>query len=306
VTFARGRARWASVLRSFYPLDLSKLISNGGSDVIVKGENMSYVTSNDGKKIWYDIVGNGEPLVLIGGSSLVHRQWDFMVPILQDHFKVILYDQRGAGLSDRPTHGITVEKWVDDLKMVLDKIKVKKAHIFGTSNGSFIVIQFAGKYPERTGAIIHYGMHKLTDQSRKMSRIGAKIVDEFGVGNKSMGAYFLVRLYGIPALYEEWETNRFEENLFPDAWKAMHEALDVDLTEELQKIRVPQLILIGDSGAIGKNSDYGSGWKEVQRLCHDVEVVVISGAEGTYCVVTHPAEVAKEVIPFLKKNRISS
>lgn len=41
------------------------------------------------------------PLVLVGGGSLVHRQWDFLLPILKDHFRVILYDQRGAGLSDR-------------------------------------------------------------------------------------------------------------------------------------------------------------------------------------------------------------
>jgi pimeloyl-ACP methyl ester carboxylesterase len=267
---------------------------------------MPHLTSNDGKKIWYDVVGDGEPLVLIGGSSLVRRQWDFMLPILQDHFKVILYDQRGAGLSDRSPVGITVEQWVDDLKMILDEIGVEKTHIFGTSNGSFIVIRFAAKYPERTGGIVHYGMHKLTDQSLKMSRIGAKIVDEFGVGNGSMGAYFLVRLFGMPPSYEEWETDRFEENLTPDGWKAMHDALQVDLTDDLPKIRAPQLIIVGDSGPIGKDSDYGAGWKDVQRLCSDVDVAVIPGAEGTYCVVTHPAEVAKEVIGFLKKHRTGS
>jgi len=267
---------------------------------------MPYITSNDGKKIWYDIMGNGEPLVLIGGSSLVHRQWDFMLPILRDHFMVILYDQRGAGLSDRTPAGITVEQWADDLKMILDEIGVEKAHLFGTSNGSFIVIRFAAKYPERTDTIIHYGMHKLTDQSLKMSRIGTKIVDEFGVGNGSMGAYFLVRLFGMPPSYEEWETNRFEENLTPDGWKAMHDALQVDLTDDLPKIRAPQLIVVGDSGPIGKDTDYGSGWKDVQQICSDVEATVIPGAEGTYCVITHPAEVAKEVIGFLRKQRTGS
>ena len=171
---------------------------------------MSFVTSSDGKKIWYDVMGSGEPLVLIGGSSLVHRQWDFILSFLRDRFKVILYDQRGAGLSARPSKEITVEQWVDDLKMILDDIGVEKTHLFGTSNGSFIVIRFAAKYPERTGAIVHYGMHKLTDQSAGMSRIGATICDEFGVGNGSLGAYFLVRLYGMPSAYEEWETQRFE------------------------------------------------------------------------------------------------
>jgi pimeloyl-ACP methyl ester carboxylesterase len=265
---------------------------------------MAYITSNDGKGIWYNVVGDGEPLVLIGGSSLVHNQWDFMLPILQDHFKVILYDQRGAGLSDRSPEGITVEQWADDLKQILDEIGAERAHIFGTSNGSFIVIRFAAKYPERAASIIHYGMHKATQQFSKMSRIGAKIIDEFGVGNGGLGAYYLVRLYGMPSEYEEWETNRFDENLSPDGWKAMHWAMEVDLSDDLLRIEAPQLILIGDSGSLSKDSDYASGWRDVQRVCPHVEVAVIPGAEGTYCVVTHAPEVAGEVIRFLKKHSI--
>ena len=265
---------------------------------------MAYLTSNDGKKIWCDVVGEGDPLVLIGGSSLVHNQWDFMLPILQDHFKVILYDQRGAGLSDRSPAGISVEQWVDDLKMILDEIGVEKTHIFGTSNGSLVVIRFTAKYPERTGAIIHYGIYRFTDQYKKMSGIGAKIVDEFGVGNGSMGAYFLARMFGTPPLIEEWVTNRFEENLSTDAWKAMHDALDVDLTEDLPKIKAPQLIVIGGSGPLGKDTDYASGSGGFQRLWPDIRVVVIGGAEGTFHVITHPEEVAREVIEFFRKHRI--
>ncbi len=264
---------------------------------------MPHVTANDGKRIWYEVHGEGEPLVLIGGSSLVRRQWDFMLPILRDRFKVILYDQRGAGLSDRPSSGITIDQWADDLKCVLDKIQVKRTHLLGTSNGTFIVIRFAAKYPERTATAIHYGMYKLKEQAAKMARIGYKIIDEFGTGR--MGCYFLVRLYGIPALFEEWETRRFEENISAEPWKAMHEALKEDLTGDLKKIKAPQLLLVGDSGPLSKDSDYGSGWREVQTVCADTEVAVIHGAEGTYCVVTHPAEVSRTVIQFLDKHKIA-
>jgi pimeloyl-ACP methyl ester carboxylesterase len=267
---------------------------------------MPFAIGRDRKKIWYDISGKGEPLVLIGGSSLVHRQWDFVLPILQDHYQVILYDQRGAGLSDRTSSGITVEKWVDDLGFILDEIGVRKTHVFATSNGSFVAIRFAAKYPEIAGAIIHYGIYKFTDQYKKMSRVCAKIIDEFGVGNGGLGAYFLARMFGAPPLYEEWVANRFEENLSPDAWKAMHKALDVDLSKDLLRIRSPQLILIGDRGPLGKDTDYASGWKEVRRLNPDAKLIVINGAEGTFLVITHPAEVAKEVIGFLKKHKISA
>ena len=266
---------------------------------------MPTITSHDGVNVWYDVVGEGDPLVLIGGSSLVSNQWEFLLPMLKDHFKVILYDQRGAGRSDRPPAGITVELWADDLKLILDQLGIEKTHIFGTSNGSFIVIRFAAKYPERTAAIAHYGMHKLTDQSRKMSRIGATICDEFGVGNGSLGAYFLVRLYGMPPEFETWETKWFEKNLHPEAWKAMHDALDVDLSADLPRIEAPQLLVVGDSGIIGKDSDYGSGWKTVEQEGNNVEVADIPDAEGTYCVVTHPAVVSREIIRFFTAHALA-
>lgn len=266
---------------------------------------MSYVTSKDGVKIWYDIItGDGEPLVLIGGSSLVHRQWDFMLPLLQDRFKVVLYDQRGAGLSDRPSSGISVEKWVDDLKMILDLAGIKKAHLFATSNGSLVAIRFAANYPEITRTLIHYGIYKFTDQYRKMSRIGATIIDEFGIGNRSLGGYFLSRMFGTPPLYEDWVARRFEENLSPDPWKAMHKALDVDLTKELQRIKVPQMILVGEKGPLGKDTDYASGWREFKRFCPETEFEVKRGSNGTFLVLTHPAEVAKVVIDFLSKHKM--
>ena len=262
---------------------------------------MPHVKSN-GTNIWYDVVGQGDPLVLIGGNSLVHRQWDFMLPLLRDHFQVILYDQRGAGLSDRPSSGISVEQWVDDLRIVLDEVGIGKTHLFGTSNGSFIVIRFAAKYSERTGAIIHYGMHKVGEQAAKMTRIGYKIIEEFGTGR--MGSYFLVRLNGVHPDYEDWIVRRFEENNSSESWKPMREALEIDLTEDLRTIKSPQMLLIGDTGPLGKDSDYGSGWKEVQKLCPGIDVIIIPHASGTVCVIEKPAEVAKHVIRFFNKHKI--
>ena len=264
---------------------------------------MPYVTAPDGKKIWYNTVGKGAPLVVIGGSGIAHRQWDFMLPILQDHFQVILFDQRGVGLSDRSPDGISVEQWTDDLKLILDELGVQKAHILGTSNGSLIVIRFAAKYPEQTGAIIHYGIYKFTDQYKKMSKVGATIIDEFGIGNGNMGGYYLSRMFGTPAVCENWVANRFEENLVPEAWKAMHDALDVDLTEDFSKIENPQLIMIGEEGPLGKGSDYASGSKDIQENRSDIESVVIDDSNGTFHVITRPFECTRVVRDFIEKHK---
>jgi pimeloyl-ACP methyl ester carboxylesterase len=259
---------------------------------------MAYVEI-EGRKVWYESTGEGEPLVLIGGSSLVHRQWEFMTPHLEKRFRVILFDQRGAGLSDRHPDGISVERWVDDLGLILDALGVEKAHIFGTSNGSFIAIRFAARHPERAGAVVHYGMHKTEEQARKLTRIGAHIVDEFGTGR--LGSYFLVRLYGIPPELEDWVVERFAENNSPESWKAMHEALEIDLTEDLRRIRSPQMLLMGDRGPMSKKSGYGSGWKAVKAICPGVEVFVIPNASGTACVLEKPGEAARAVIDFIDR-----
>jgi pimeloyl-ACP methyl ester carboxylesterase len=265
---------------------------------------MPHISTPDGLKIWYDVMGEGEPLVLIGGSSLVHRQWDFMLPFLQDHFRVILYDQRGAGLSDRRVAGISLEKWADDLRKVLDHLGIKRTHLFATSNGSLVGIRFAAKYPEIVQALIHYGIYRFTDQYRKMSRVGERIINEFGIGNRDLGGFFLSRMFGTPPLFEEWVARRFEDNLSPGPWKAMHQALDVDLTEDLPRIRAPQMVLVGETGPLGKDTDYASGWREFKRFCPDTEFEVIRGSNGTFHVLTHPAEVTGVVADFLKKHPI--
>jgi pimeloyl-ACP methyl ester carboxylesterase len=263
---------------------------------------MAYATMEDGKRVWYETVGNGQPVVLIGGSSIAHRQWDFMVPILRDHYRLVLFDQRGAGKSDRNPVGISAERWVDDLKEILDMIGIEKCHVLSTSNGSLVAIRFAAKYPERTAAIVHYGIYKFTDQYRKMSTVGATIINEFGIGNGSLGAYFLTRMFGTPAICEDWVANRFEENLSPKAWKAMHEALDVDFTAELDKIAAPQMVMLGESGPLGNSTDYSSGAHFLQERFADIEVRTIPDTNGTFHVFTRPFECAEAVINFFSKH----
>jgi len=255
------------------------------------------------ERVWYTRIGEGDPLVLIGGSSLVHNQWDFILSELTDSFQVVLYDQRGAGLSERNPTSISFDTWIDDLKEILDELKIKRTHLFGTSNGSLIVLGFALKYPDRVGALIHYGMYKLPEQAIKMANVGYKILDEFGA--TEMGCYFLVKLFGIKQEFENWETSIFLKNISADSWKAMHEVMkNIDLENQLEKIKAPQLILIGDSGPLSKESDYGSGWKKIVQKCKNVEIAVIPNSSGTYCVIEKPKEVALEVKKFLNKYKI--
>ena len=70
------------------------------------------------------------------------------------HFRVVDYDMRGYGQSDRPVQDYDMEVWADDLAGLLDALEIAEAHVHGTSMGGMIAIVFAGKYPERTTSVV--------------------------------------------------------------------------------------------------------------------------------------------------------
>jgi len=99
--------------------------------------------------IYYEIHGEGEPLVLIPGLYASTINWSYTIPSLSQHFKVIAFDNRGAGQSDKPDILYTMEMMVDDIAGLLDALGIKETHIFGISLGGMIAQNFALKYPQR-------------------------------------------------------------------------------------------------------------------------------------------------------------
>lgn len=105
-------------------------------------------------KICYEIYGEGYPLILVHGFGAKKESWIAQIGALSKHFKVITFDNRGAGKSDRPDEPFTMEVFADDIKGFMDFFKIEKAHVMGWSLGGMIVQHFALKYPERINKII--------------------------------------------------------------------------------------------------------------------------------------------------------
>jgi len=108
----------------------------------------------NGVNLWYRISGEGEPVMQIHGAGFGHFNLDPATPEISKHFKVVDYDQRGYGLSDRPVQDYDMEVWADDLAGLMDVLDIEQAHIHGTSMGGMIAIVFAGKYPDRTTSVV--------------------------------------------------------------------------------------------------------------------------------------------------------
>ena len=96
------------------------------------------------------------------------------LPELAKHFKVVDFDLRGYGKSDRPVQHYDMEVWADDVAGLLDALDMREAHVHGTSMGGMIAIVFAGKYPERTASVvINCAAAKLGASGRLSSRTGS-------------------------------------------------------------------------------------------------------------------------------------
>src|SRR5208283_5023782 len=87
----------------------------------------------------YDVAGKGEPILMIMGLGASSAAWDpGLVAELARTFRVITFDNRGTGQSDKPDAPYSIEMFADDAAGLLGKLEVPRAHIFGVSMGGMI------------------------------------------------------------------------------------------------------------------------------------------------------------------------
>ncbi|MGB9749788.1 MAG: alpha/beta fold hydrolase [Caldisericia bacterium] len=108
----------------------------------------------DGVNIYYETHGEGEPLVLIEGLAQQVCMWKNQVEGLKDSFKVITFDLRGSGRSDKPQTGYSVDIFADDTIRLIRKLNLNKPNILGVSLGGFIAQKVALKYGNEINKVI--------------------------------------------------------------------------------------------------------------------------------------------------------
>ena len=113
---------------------------------------MPKITVN-GLDLVYEETGQGEPLVLIHGLGSSHAMFKEEMEQFNSSFRVIAYDARGHGQSGKPAK-YTLNDHIEDLRALLDELKIDKTHILGVSMGSYIAQGFVLAHPERVQKLI--------------------------------------------------------------------------------------------------------------------------------------------------------
>lgn len=105
--------------------------------------------------MYYEIHGDGKPLIMIMGLSANVDWWaKEIIDNFAQFFKVIIFDNRGAGRSDNPEGPFTIKLFADDTVALMNALGIEKAHVFGVSMGGMIAQEIVLNYPEKVERLV--------------------------------------------------------------------------------------------------------------------------------------------------------
>src|SRR3954465_9283658 len=120
---------------------------------------MPHLTTDDGVKLYYEETGKGIPIVFIHEFAGDYRSWESQVRYFARYYRCITFNARGYPPSDVPKDGekYSQDRARDDIRAVLDALKIDKAHIVGLSMGGFATLHFGFPYSERARSLVVAG-----------------------------------------------------------------------------------------------------------------------------------------------------
>ncbi len=163
----------------------------------VSKDSTGMVTVN-GVRLAYEIRGTGHiPLVMVHGGFESRRTWDWVVPHLADSFRVLTYDQRGYGESERPGGQSNIRDHVADLAALIEHLGLSPVWVVGQSSGGTIVLRLAGERADLLRGIIAHepgGSNLLADDPataqmlERIPQLFAQVIERIKSGDHAGAA----------------------------------------------------------------------------------------------------------------------
>jgi pimeloyl-ACP methyl ester carboxylesterase len=222
---------------------------------------MPMIAADDGVKLHYEEAGSGMPIVFVHEFAGDSRSWEPQVRHFSRRYRCIAFNARGYPPSEVPDNfeRYSQARARDDIRSVLDGLDLARAHVVGLSMGAFATLHFGMQYPERALSVTvaggGYGAHPAQyAEFQASARENSKLIAEKGMGhfaatyghgptrvqfqNKDPRGFaeYLEQLSGHSALGSA-STMLGYQSRRPSLY---------DLTAEMQRMRVPTLIMAGD------------------------------------------------------------
>ena len=243
-----------------------------------EGENNKQIITNNtlafkngysevnGIRMYYEIYGQGKPLVLIhGGGSTIQSNFEKVIPLFAKSRKVIAVELQAHGRTSDRNADLSFEQDADDVVTLLKNMKIDKADFFGFSNGGTTTLQIAIRHHEIVDKIV----------------LGSALAKRNGVPEWFWGFMEQAKLENMPkqlkTAYKQIapDTSGLQVMHDRDA-KRMVNFKDIP-DEQIKSIKIPTLIIIGDKDVITPEHAI-----ELNRQINNSELAIIPGGHGEY------------------------
>jgi pimeloyl-ACP methyl ester carboxylesterase len=259
-----------------------------------------------------DTGGPGRPVVLIHGWPLSGESWKDQVPALQQAgYRVITYDRRGFGRSDKPKAGYSYDTLTEDMHAVLTGLDLDDLTLVGFSMGGGEVARYFAKYgAERlrsvvfASAVTPFMMRSADNPDGPLTKAQAATMSaSLTAGEGSFYDDFTTQFFSANGQLKVTEAQRQEAiALCGQASKAAALACmtafgTTDFRDDLPKVSVPALVLHGDSD---QNVPFEGSGQRTHQAIQGSQLHLIAGAPHG-CNVSHAQEFNQALLTFLTK-----
>ncbi len=222
---------------------------------------MPHLTTDDGIKLYYEETGSGLPIVFVHEFAGDYRSYEAQVRYFSRAYRCITFNARGYPPSDVPddVERYSQDRARDDIRAVLDALKIDKAHIVGLSMGGFATLHFGFTYPQRTLSLVVAGCGYGASPDKRQqfveeSEAAAKRFEELTMAKAAEG-YALAPSRVQLQNKDPRGWREFADQLAQHSTKGSAMTMRgvqkrrpslFDLTDRIKTIKAPTLIMSGD------------------------------------------------------------
>ncbi len=253
-------------------------------------------------ELYYEVTGQGQPLVFIHGLGSGARDWEYQVPVFCEQYQVVAFDLRGHGQSDKPPGPYSIAQFADDTAALMEGLDLGPAHVAGISLGGMVALQLAVSHGGlvRSLTVVNAGPEFIVRTGKERLQVLQRQLIVRLLGMRKMGEVLSQRLFPKPGqedlrrlFVERWAEND------PRAYRAAMQAIvGWSVADRLDGIECPTLVIAADQ-------DYTPvAAKEafVARLPHAELVVIADSRHAT--PVERPDEFNAALLAFLSRQAL--
>jgi pimeloyl-ACP methyl ester carboxylesterase len=269
---------------------------------------MPQTACRTGVTLNYEISGEGDPLLLVMGTSGSIPLWGEIIPRLAEQYQVIAFDNRGLGASERGDGPISVATMAEDASALLHALDIPRAHAMGWSLGSAVVQELALAHPDQVASAIMYATWGRCDGFQRSVLAALRLpyaVRDMDAALTTAGIAFSPQLLDHPDFAKMLEPmlpafpqNEEQMQVTTEQWDAdlAHDTLD-----RLGDITAPTLVVVGEQDLLTPH------WqaKAVADAIPGARFELVTGPGSSHGLhIERPDDLLRLVTDFLSEHKM--